>query len=58
MGLVHPYSLWLSVRALGMKDLTAWGRRRAVTALLVSVAGCAWMGLLVLRFAALACHPA
>ena len=58
MGLVHPYSFWLSVRALGAKDLTAWGRRRAAIALLVSLAGCVWMVLLVLRFVALARRPA
>ena len=53
MGLIHPYSLWLSVRALGRQDITAWGRRRAGIALIISVAGCAWIGLLVVRFAAL-----
>jgi len=50
MGLVHPYSLLLAVRALGRRDLTAWGRRRASIAVLVSLAGCAWMTLLVYRF--------
>lgn len=47
MGLVHPYSLWLSVRALARKDITAWGRRRAVIAMLVSLAGCAWFAILL-----------
>ena len=51
MGLIHPYSLWLSVRVLGRQDVTAWGRRRAGIALIVSLAGCTWMGLLVYRFA-------
>jgi L-2-hydroxyglutarate oxidase LhgO len=50
MGLIHPYSLLLAVRALGRPDLTAWGRRRAAVALLVSLAGCAWMAFLVYRF--------
>ena len=50
MGLVHPYSLVLAVRALRRKDVTAWGRKRAWIALLVSVLGCAWMALLVARF--------
>lgn len=54
MGLVHPYSLWLAVRALGRDDVTAWGRRRAGIALIISVAGCAWMGLLVRWFVRLA----
>jgi hypothetical protein len=49
MGLVHPYSLVLSVRALGRKDVTAWGRRRAWIAALVSVVGCAWLALVALR---------
>jgi hypothetical protein len=51
MGLIHPYSLWLSVRALGRDDLTAWGKRRAGIGLVVSLAGCLWMALVVLRFA-------
>jgi hypothetical protein len=50
MGLLHPYSLFLAVRALGQKDITPWGRRRAVIALVVSVLGCAGMALLVARF--------
>jgi hypothetical protein len=50
MGLIHPYSLLLAVQALGRPDLTAWGRRRAAIALLVSLAGCAWMAFLVYRF--------
>ena len=50
MGLVHPYSLVLAVRALGQKDLTSWGRRRAVIALVVSLLGCAGLALLVVRF--------
>jgi hypothetical protein len=50
MGLVHPYSLLLSLRALGRDDLSAWGRQRAVIALLVSLAGCAWMVFLAYRF--------
>ena len=49
MGLVHPYSLLLAVRALGRKDITPWGRRRAFIGLLVSVLGCAWIALLVAR---------
>lgn len=53
LGLVHPYSLFLAVRALGQKDLTPWGRRRAVIALLVSVLGCAGVTLLVARFLSL-----
>ena len=48
MGLIHPYSLWLAVRALRRDDITAWGRRRAGIALVISLAGCAWM-VLVLR---------
>jgi hypothetical protein len=51
MGLVHPYSLWLALRALGRADLTNWGRRRAGIALVVSLAGCAWLGILVYRLA-------
>lgn len=54
MGLIHPYSLWLAVRALGRADITPWGRGRARIALLVSLAGCIWMGLLVYRFVKLA----
>jgi hypothetical protein len=50
MGLIHPYSLLLSVRALGRGDLSAWGRRRALIALFVSLAGCAWMCFLAYRF--------
>jgi hypothetical protein len=50
MGLVHPYSLWLSLRALGRKDISAWGRSRAITAMFISLAGCAWMAFLVLHF--------
>ncbi len=50
MGLVHPYPLLLAIRALGRPDLTPWGRRRATIALLVSLAGCVWLGLLVYRF--------
>jgi Putative prokaryotic signal transducing protein len=50
MGLVHPYSLYLAVRALGQKDLTTWGRWRAWVALGVSLLGCGWMAFLVLRF--------
>jgi hypothetical protein len=42
--------LLLSVRALGRGDLSAWGRRRALIALFVSLAGCAWMGFLAYRF--------
>jgi len=49
MGLVHPYSLWLALRALGRDDLTAWGKRRAGIGLIISLAGCAWMTLLVVR---------
>jgi hypothetical protein len=54
MGLVHPYSLWLAVRALRRDDVTAWGRRRAGIALVISVAGCAWGVLLVRWFVRLA----
>jgi hypothetical protein len=54
MGLIHPYSLWLAVRALGLRDVTAWGRWRAWVALLVSLLGCAWMAFVVYRFAQLA----
>jgi hypothetical protein len=50
MGLVHPYSLVLAVQALGRKDITVWGRRRAVIALLVSLLGCAGLSLLLARF--------
>jgi hypothetical protein len=50
LGLVHPYSLFLAVRALGRKDLTPWGRRRAIIALLVSLVGCVGFSLLVARF--------
>ena len=50
MGLIHPYSLLLAVRALGRGDLSAWGRRRALIALFVSLAGCAWMCFLAYRF--------
>jgi len=50
MGLVHPYSLLLAVGALRRTDITAWGRRRAGIALLVSLLGCVWMALLVIRF--------
>ena len=54
MGLIHPYSLLLAVRALRRKDVTAWGRRRAWIALGVSLLGCAWMALLLIRVAQLA----
>lgn len=47
MGLFHPYSLWLSLRALGRPDVTAWGKRRAAIALVVSLVGCVGLGLLV-----------
>ncbi len=50
LGLVHPYSLFLAVRALGRADITPWGRRRALIGLLVSLLGCAWIALLVARF--------
>ena len=49
LGLIHPYSLWLAVRALGQKDITAWGRRRAVIALLVSLIGCSFFAFLLAR---------
>jgi len=52
MGLIHPYSLLLAVRALRRKDATAWGRKRAWVALVVSLLGCAGMALLVARFMA------
>jgi hypothetical protein len=51
MGLVHPYSLWLAVRALRRDDITAYGRRRAGIALVISLAGCVWM-VLVVRYLA------
>jgi hypothetical protein len=54
MGLVHPYSLLLAVRALARGDLSAWGRQRAWIALLVSLAGCAWVCFLAYRFGKLA----
>lgn len=50
LGLIHPYSLVLAVQALRRKDITAWGRRRAGIALLVSVLGCAAIALLAARF--------
>lgn len=50
LGLFHPYSLVLAARALGQKDITSWGRRRAAIALLVSLLGCAGLSLLVMRF--------
>jgi hypothetical protein len=53
MGLIHPYSFWLAIRALGLRDVTPWGRRRAWIALLVSLVGCAWLAFLVYRFARL-----
>jgi hypothetical protein len=49
MGLIHPYSLWLAVRALGQKDITAWGRRRAAIALVVSLVGCGFLAFLLAR---------
>jgi hypothetical protein len=49
VGLVHPYSLVLAVKALRRKDVTAWGRRRAIIALFVSLLGCAGLSLLVAR---------
>jgi hypothetical protein len=51
MGLIHPYSLILSVRALGRGDLTSWGRRRAWIGLGVSLVGCLFMASLVLKLA-------
>lgn len=51
MGLIHPYSLFLALRALGRGDLTGWGRRRAWVALGVSLAGCVFMATLVLKVA-------
>lgn len=53
MGLIHPYSLWLAVRALRRDDITVWGRRRAGIALAVSLAGCAWMALVATYLARL-----
>ena len=53
MGLMHPYSLWLAVRALGRDDITAWGRRRAGIALVISVAGCVWVALVASHLARL-----
>jgi len=51
MGLIHPYSLALAARALRRTDLTAWGKRRAWIALVVSAFGCAWMGALIFKLA-------
>jgi len=51
MGLIHPYSLFLALRALARKDLTRWGRRRAGIALAVSLLGCGWMAMLILKLA-------
>ena len=51
LGIVHPYSLWLAVRALGRNDLTTWGRRRAGIALVVSLLGCCFLATLVYRIA-------
>jgi hypothetical protein len=48
-GLIHPYSLWLAVRALRRSDVTGWGRSRAVIGLFVSLVGCAWMTLVLFR---------
>jgi hypothetical protein len=49
MGLIHPYSLFLAVRALARKDLTPWGRRRAGIALGVSLLGCGWLAMLLFK---------
>jgi hypothetical protein len=49
LGLIHPYSLFLSVRALGGKDVTRWGRTRAWIGLVVSLAGCACLAVLVTK---------
>lgn len=49
MGLIHPYSLVLAVRALRRRDLTGWGRTRAFIALGVSLAGCAFMAVVILK---------
>jgi hypothetical protein len=43
MGLIHPYSFWLAIRALGREDLTSWGRRRAWVAVAVSLLGCCFV---------------
>ncbi len=51
-GLIHPYSLFLSLRALGRSDLSGWGRRRAWVALGVSLVGCVFLATLVLKLAA------
>lgn len=53
LGLVHPYSLWLALRALGRPDVTPWGRRRAAIAAGLSLAGCVGLGLLVYWFSRL-----
>lgn len=50
-GLVHPYSLILAVQSLRRSDVTAWGRWRAWVALLVSLLGCACLGLVVYQLA-------
>jgi hypothetical protein len=52
MGLIHPYSLLLAVRALRGKDVTAWGRKRAWIALVISLLGCAWVTFLMARIMA------
>jgi len=53
MGLIHPYSLFLAVRALGRQDVTGWGKRRAWIAVAVSILGCGWMTLVILKLATL-----
>jgi hypothetical protein len=53
LGLIHPYSLILAVRALGRDDLTEWGKRRAAIALAVSLVGCAFLAIWIMRLASL-----
>ena len=50
IGLIHPYSLFLAVRALGRKDITAWGKRRAWIALGISLLGCVCIVTLIAKF--------
>jgi hypothetical protein len=53
LGLIHPYSLLLAVRALGRQDLTGWGKRRARIALAVSLVGCALLAVWIMKLASL-----
>ncbi len=53
LGLIHPYSLLLAVRALGRPDLTSWGRTRARIALAVSLVGCAFLAIWIVKLTSL-----